>query len=209
VTARQTPETMLQALQHVWLSLKPLDIPMALMGGIALATWKYVRATRDLDLLLGTTEDNANRLIDVLRACGFRPKRSPPIVPHGDLDLLQLLYEPPESFIDLQIDLLLAKSDYHRRAIERRVPVRLPGMDVEIDVLACEDLIIHKLLAERIIDLADTAGLLRANRESLDWTYLERHIEDLGLWPLFHQAWHAAWPDDPFTPRGTAGTESP
>jgi hypothetical protein len=43
---------MLRTLQHVWLALKPLKIPVALMGGIALATWKYVRATRDIDLSL-------------------------------------------------------------------------------------------------------------------------------------------------------------
>ena len=107
---------MLLSLRHLWLSLKPLDIPMALMGGIALATWKYVRATRDIDLLLGTAENSPEHLLGVLKACGFRPKHSPPIIRLGQLDLLQLLYEPPETYIDLQVDLLLAKADYHRHA---------------------------------------------------------------------------------------------
>jgi hypothetical protein len=178
---------------------------MALMGGIALATWKYVRATRDIDLLLGTADDNPERLIAVLGASGFRPKRSPPIVRLGQLDLLQLLYEPPETYLDLQIDLLLAKSDYHRKALERRVPLRLTDLDIDIDVLACEDLILHKLLAERIIDLADVAALLGANRKSLDYAYLLNWIEDLGLWPPFRQAWQAVWPDEP-VPKQTLDT---
>ncbi len=65
-------------------------------------------------------------------------------------------------------------------------------------MLACEDLILHKLLAERIIDLADTAALLAANRESLDFGYLKSYIEKLDLWPAFRQAWRAAWPNEPF-----------
>ena len=39
-------DAVLRALRHVWLTLEPLDLPMAVMGGIALATWKIVRATR-------------------------------------------------------------------------------------------------------------------------------------------------------------------
>jgi len=183
-------------LRHVWLALKSLNVPVALMGGIALASWKYVRATRDIDLLLGAVKDGPARLIEVLRASGFRPKRSPPIVQLGQLDLLQLLYGPPETFVDLQIDLLLANSDYHRNALDRRVPIRLADLDIEIDVLACEDLILHKLLAERIVDLADTAALLRANRDSLDYRYMLNWIENLGLWSPFRQAWHAVWPDE-------------
>jgi hypothetical protein len=34
--------------------------------------------------------------------------------------------------------------------------------------LACEDLIINKLLAGRAIDLADAAALIRANANALD-----------------------------------------
>jgi hypothetical protein len=30
-------EAVLRALRHVWLTLEPLDLPMAVMGGIALA----------------------------------------------------------------------------------------------------------------------------------------------------------------------------
>jgi hypothetical protein len=33
------PESLPRALRHVWLALKPLDVPMAVMGGIAMATF--------------------------------------------------------------------------------------------------------------------------------------------------------------------------
>jgi hypothetical protein len=56
---------------------------------------------------------------------------------------------------------------------------------------------LHKLLAERVIDLADTAALLRANRQSLDFAYLLKWAEQLHLVPALRQAWQAAWPDEP------------
>ena len=191
------PESLLATLRHVWLALKPLDIPMAVMGGIALATWKYVRATRDIDLLVATGPGDPERLLGTLAAADIHPKRPSPLVQLGDLQLMQLLYEPPETFVDLQIDLLLGSSNYHLKALERRLPVRLPDLDIEIAVLTCEDLILHKLMAERIIDMADTVALLRANRGSLDLAYLAFWIREMELASPFQQAWHAAWPNEP------------
>jgi len=37
----------------------------------------------------------------------------------------------------------------------------LPGLDIPIAILNCEDVILHKLIAGRIIDRADAAMLLR------------------------------------------------
>jgi len=51
--------------------------------------------------------------------------------------------------------------------------VQLPGVEIEIFVLACEDLILHKLAAGRVVDRVDAAALLRANRLALDMTYLQ------------------------------------
>jgi len=40
------PEATVRALRHVWLTLKPLDIPMAVMGGLALAAWNLLQWAR-------------------------------------------------------------------------------------------------------------------------------------------------------------------
>ena len=42
------PEATVRTLRHVWLALKPLDIPMAVMGGLALAAWKMLQWARKL-----------------------------------------------------------------------------------------------------------------------------------------------------------------
>lgn len=190
-------DAVIRSLRHVWLTLEPLELPMAVMGGIALAAWKYVRATRDVDLLLGIGEQDPTELLQRLEAAEIRPKRDPPTMTLGQLDVMQLLYEPPDAFLDLQIDLLLAKRGYHLDALERRVLTQLPDLDISIAALACEDLILHKLLAGRIIDRADAAALLRANRQSLDLDYLAHWTRGLKLTQEFTEVWNEALPGEP------------
>jgi hypothetical protein len=165
-------ETILQTLRHVWRTIQPLDVPAALIGGIALSAWKHVRATRDVDLLIGVDEAAFEPMMQSLIAAGMRPKHPPPVVDLGRFKLAQFLYSPDDALMDVQVDLLLADSAYHREALSRRVTMKLPEADLEIAVLACEDLVLHKLLAGRMIDLADAAALLRANRETIDNAYL-------------------------------------
>src|SRR5260370_37596586 len=68
----------LKALEHAWKFLEPLQLPMAIMGGLALSLWKYPRATRVVDLLGGIGSDSPDKLIELLRVAGFRFKRPPP-----------------------------------------------------------------------------------------------------------------------------------
>ena len=191
------PEIVLQSLRQLWPALTRLKVPVAVMGGLALATWKHVRATRDVDLLVDLGEKNLDQLIAQLRLAGLRPKRTPPVTSLGELDVVQFLYEPPEALIELQIDLLLAKSEYHREALRRRVPTQLPNLGIGIAVLTCEDLILHKLLAGRLIDRADAAALLRANPDSLDWDYLTRWARQLEVTEDLAQARKDAFPSGP------------
>lgn len=191
------PEAILATLRHMWRVLEPLNVPVALMGGLALATWKYVRATKDVDLLLHVDQGDPTRLMETLQASGVRMKRSPQPTRLGELELIQAVYEPPETFLEIQVDLMLANSEYHRRALDRRLPLRLPGLDIEIAVLTCEDLILHKLLAERLLDQADSVALLQANRGSLDYAYLADWADKNHVGPALAQAWQRAWPGQP------------
>ncbi len=190
-------EVVLRALKQAWTVLESLDLPCAVMGGVALAAWKHVRATRDVDLLVGVGSLNSDMLPQKLAEAGIRPKREPAFVNLGRLRLLQLLYQPPGAFLDIQIDLLLAECSYHLQALDRRVPIRLPELDLEVFVLACEDLILHKLLAGRILDRVDVVALLQNNRGGLDMEYLARWVKQLGLSALFVELWQDAFPGEP------------
>jgi len=189
-------EVVLKALRHVWVSLEPLHAPMAVMGGLALAAWRHVRATHDVDLLIGVSEADLGPLLSTLTSAGLRPKRQPPWTSLGSLQILQLLYEPPGTYLDLQVDLLLAQSEYHRQALARRVPTRLASLDLDLYVLACEDLILHKLLAGRLLDRVDAAMLLRANRADLNLEYLLGWTTTLSLGAELAPVWEEAFPGE-------------
>jgi hypothetical protein len=168
---------------------------MALMGGLAVAVWKHPRNTRDVDILIDVRDGNPDELVEALKRAGMRSKRQPPVLLVGDQRVIQLLCPDPGTFIDIQIDVLLADSAYQKEALTRAKPVKLDG-EREIAVLSCEDLIIHKLLAGRIIDSADVAALLRANRASLDLAYLNGWLGQLKLLSHLETIWYETFPSE-------------
>jgi hypothetical protein len=190
-------EPVVQALKHVWNALIALQRPIALMGGIALSFWKHPRFTQDVDLLVQFNETEVRDIVDRLSVSGLKPKRQPPLLALGPHRLIQFLYEPPGTFLCFQVDLLLAQSEYQKLCLQRRVPARLPGADVEIAVLSCEDLILHKLMAGRVIDQVDVVSLLRANRSNLDTAYLASWSHSLGLRSELQRIWTEAFPGEP------------
>jgi hypothetical protein len=189
-------ETVRALLSHVWYALDPLGYPCALMGGAALAVWSHPRSTRDVDLLIGVSSANCNEIVAQLRASGCRPKVQPPLQSIGQLHLAQFLYTPPGEFYDAQFDLWFAESDLQKSAIARRVRRELPGVEQPIDVINCDDLILFKLLAGRIIDRADAATLLRENRDAIDFGYLNDWLERLDLTREFAEIWQETYPDE-------------
>lgn len=180
----------LDALRHVWNVLQGTGTPVALAGGLALAAWKHVRATRDVDLLVSIPPEGERAILSALTAAGIRSKSAPPIRPLGDVRIAQFLYEPPEALVDIQIDLLIADTEFHQQALERRIPAELDGLTIE--VLTCEDLILLKLLAGRILDRADVIALMHENQTQLDESYLNDWASRLNVTKELTEAREAA-----------------
>jgi len=173
-------ESVTLALRQVAEALASLNVPSALAGGLGLAAWNHFRATRDVDLLVSVDEIELADVRRQLIAAGFKAKHDEP-VEVGSQRIAQFTFEPPETFLDIQIDLLLAKTDYQRRALERRQSQTLETADAEIAVLSCEDLILFKLLAGRLIDRADAVALIELNREEIDFELLRGEASHLKL----------------------------
>jgi predicted nucleotidyltransferase len=124
------------------------------IGGYAFAFHAEPRATKDLDLLLGGSEENLHRAARALARYG-----APPNVVDATRTLAQteivFLGRPP-----LRIDLLraidgVATADVLRNA----VPASLEGTPIR--VIALDDLIANKRAVGRAQDLADVAKLER------------------------------------------------
>jgi hypothetical protein len=194
-------EFLLAALRAILAALAPLKLQTALLGGLALAVWKHARFTKDVNILVALGNVKKETLFSALSSAGFRPKRDNLAVRVGDLEVLQMVYAPPGALIDVQVDLLLAGDEYQYAALDRCVTTTIEELDSPVNVLSCEDLILHKLLAGRIIDRADAAALLRANRDALDFDYLQHWIETKQLTVDFSEVWAEAFPGKPLPSR--------
>ncbi len=184
------------ALAHVWQVLGAFNAPMAVAGGIAVGIWKCPRSTHDVDLLIAIEPPDLKALLAALGSAGMLPRTATIPVELGDLRMALLSYEPPGSYLTLHINLLFADSEYHRQALSRVVPVTIPDGPVLVNVLSCEDLILLKLLAGRLIDQADVVSLLQANIGELDRTYLADWARRMGVFDHLAELWIRALPQE-------------
>jgi hypothetical protein len=194
-------DAVMGALTRASAALEQAHVPLAIMGGVAVSIWRHARATKDVDLLVGLKADDVNQLMPQLFRAGIHPKRLPPVIEIDDVHIVPLTCQPTETLLDIRIDLLLAESQFQQQALERAIPAELDPPNQAIRVLTCEDLILFKLLAGRVIDRADAAFLLRENREELDFEHLSHWSRSLNVEANFHEIWNESFPDEqpPFT----------
>jgi len=183
-------------LRHVTAQLAEHGIPAAVMGGLAVAFWQHPRMTRDVDVLIGIDPPSPDELLSIMQSAGCRPKRVPPLVEIDRHRFMQLLYTPKDTYVDIPVDLLFADSEFLRSALQRRTPIQVPAVGIDTLAVSCEDVIILKLSADRMIDRMDAINLLRFNHETLDFNYLSKWIIELRLANDWAAAWAQAFPGE-------------
>jgi len=155
-------------LEEALLSLRAAGIPVALIGGLALAPYNVVRATQDIDLL--ADGDNADAIEAVVRALGYAS------IYRSD-DAANFLRG------DERIEFIFA-----RRPIARRLPagaVRLETSLGSVPVVSKEGLIEFKLQGlvndpRRTQDAEDIRALLRANHGSMNMSEVREYFRLFG-----------------------------
>lgn len=145
-------------------ALGAIDARFALIGGLALASHKVVRATQDVDLLVES--EKADAIAGELGRLGYR-----------------CLHRSPDAanYVrgDERLDLL-----YASRPIARRLLAGARELATSLGILrvvSCEGLVGFKLQAfvnepTRGQDLEDIRALLRANRATLDMEELRSYF---------------------------------
>lgn len=186
---------LLSTLRHVAALLNREGVSWAVAGGVALSVWDHIRYTKDADFLIRVDDQDIEKLLVAFRGAGLRAKHDPPILSVGDQRFAQFIYQPDDTDFDIQVDFLFAEHPFQRDALARRVATDFPEWDTKAYVLGCEDLIVLKLVAGRIIDQADVAALLRSNRDGLDFNLLRKECEALNLSAALSRLWSEAFPD--------------
>ena len=146
------------------------------IGGLALSIWGRVRVTQDVDLAVAADPADEQALSPHLYPAHFLPAafRNLP-----EQRLLACRYLKSSKGLPVQVDLFFARGPYQLQAIGRAVRVRLGRQWVQ--VVAPEDLILYKLLADRPLDRLDARSVVEEQGRRLDRKYLNRQARSLGL----------------------------
>lgn len=137
-------------------------------GGIAVSAWANPRATQDADIVVQIRETECQTLLAAFRDAGFRLEANSETT--FPLDGWTRVYLGGR-----HADLALGDTPFDRSALSRRVFVHV--LDRTLCIAAAEDLILYKLIAYRLKDLADVESILVRQRGKLDLVYL-RHWAD-------------------------------
>lgn len=155
-------------------ALNGIGARFALIGGLALASHKVIRATQDIDLL--TDVDQADEIEKELTRLGYRCL-------HRSADAGNYVRG------DERVDLLYASRPIARRlladAADRKTALG------ELRVISTEGLIGFKLQGlvndpRRTQDLEDIRALLRANRTALNMDEVREYFRLFDREPLFN-----------------------
>ncbi|HJT22481.1 MAG TPA: nucleotidyltransferase [Nitrospira sp.] len=155
--ANSSLASLVPAIRSLCNLLKASQVAGAIIGAVAASLLGQARATEDVDALLRLDEKSLDHFLEMAMAHGFRP-RIPDAVPFARRSAVLLLeHEASRVGVDLTICRLPFDSD----AIDR-APVMIMG-DIQVAVVAPEDLIIMKAIAHRPQDLQDIQAVVRAN----------------------------------------------
>jgi len=149
-------------IEDILRSLEKEKVDYAVIGGVAVVLYGYVRFTKDIDLMIDFSEDNLKRFMRVLSVLNFQP--GVPIEPMEMVDANKrkewireknakvLTFYNPESQL-LQIDVLLTKNLADVKRTRKGID------DFEISVVDYDTLLEMKKETARPTDLIDIEKL--------------------------------------------------
>jgi predicted nucleotidyltransferase len=150
-------------------ALEEHKVDYAVIGGVAVVLYGYVRFTKDIDLLIDFAEENVARFVKVLSVLSFRP--GVPIDPMSMSDekkrmewmreknVKVITFYNPDSPL-LQIDVLITKNLADLKKTRKQIG------DFTVSVVDYDDLLKMKKETSRPTDLIDIQKLKELERLS-------------------------------------------
>ena len=145
-------------------------IPYMIIGGQAVLLYGTPRLTRDIDITLGVDTDQFAAIKQICLQLGLN------ILPKDPLDFATETKVLPAEHTDskIRIDFIFSFTAYETQAINRTKKVDMDAYPAKF--ASCEDVIIHKMLAARAIDMEDIKNMLIKNRNSIDLEYIRKWL---------------------------------
>ena len=144
-------------------------IPYMIIGGQAVLLYGEPRLTRDIDITLGIGTDEFPRLLAIAANLGLRP------LPEDIKSFVEKTMVLPllDDATGVRVDLIFSFSPYEHSAIGRVVRVELDGYPISF--ASPEDVIIHKIIAQRPRDLEDVRAIFLKN-PGIDLDYIRKWL---------------------------------
>lgn len=147
-------------------ALERLGVDYFLFGANAQNVWGDPRYTKDADLILVLPDERFGELLDALLSVGYSVKRDEHRTRLRSGRMLKL------PFGGITVDFVLGETEFDRSALTRRRRVNYVGIDLWVG--SAEDIVLYKLIAHRMRDLADIESIVRRQRANLDLAYLRK-----------------------------------
>ncbi len=149
-------------IESILKTMEEQKVDYAVIGGVAVVLYGYVRFTKDIDFLMDFSKDNVKRFSLVLEKLGFRPGVPIDVMDMADSSKRQewmreknakvITFYNPEVPL-LQIDVLLTRNLADLKKTRRKIN------DFEISVVDYNDLLKMKQETARPTDLIDIERL--------------------------------------------------
>lgn len=152
----------------------------AILGGLAAGAWGRSRATDDIDFVLQISGDKLDALIHALKknnySIRFVGQTNPP-------DLFEITRKKND--MKIRIDIMLSNISYQEEALKRKIYLKV--FDIELPFISAEDLVIHKLILKRPVDIQDIENVFELNFKNLDLDYIRKWAKEWGVEELLDE----------------------
>ncbi len=182
-----------QAVISVARFLEQHQIPYMVIGGVANVVWGIPRATLDVDLTVWVPEEKIRGFVGEMVKV-FPSRSGDPLAFVKESNVL-----PLETSNGIRIDMIFGQLPYEEEAIQRAVLQPIEGMQVR--VCSPEDLILHKVISERVKDRDDVRGIIQQQKGRLDRKYLDPKVKSLAesmncpdIWSWYEQCLKGSGP---------------
>lgn len=174
----------LEILKLVTKRLDTHDIPYMVTGSVAMNMYATPRMTRDIDIVVEISEEDASLVVELFGADFYVDKQM--II---DAVRTQRMFNIIHNEYVIKVDFIVRKnSPYRKVEFGRRYKVRVDS--VPIWMVSPEDLIISKLWwakdSRSEMQMTDVRNILRQTKE-IDNNYLGKWIRELKLMELYKE----------------------